>query len=293
MTHCIPTNTTVSALGVAILLKDHVWKLHGYPENFVTDRDSRFTSIFWKEQCGIKSHMSTAYHPQTDGQTERMNRILKDMLRHYVSPQQDDWDTHLAAAEFAINNSYQESIKTTPFCLDYGRDPRTPLSWAIRKPSKVPAVEDFTKAMQDDLQKAKAACKAQHRQKSQADKKQRDVEFSIGDEVMLSSKNIKLRLPGTPRLMPKWIGPLKVIERVNPVAYRLELPPQLRIHDVFHVSLLKPFKSDGCTKPPPFSFELDGEQYFRVERIVSHRVEWITTRKATPRRDKVRKPVMR
>eukprot|EP00983_Pelagomonas_calceolata_P035847 1121741-Pelagomonas_calceolata.AAC.1 len=74
-----------------------------------------------------------------------MNRTLEDMLRHYVSPKQDDWDTHLAAAEFAINNSYQESIKTTPFRLNYGRDPQIPLSWAIRKPSKVPAVEDFTK----------------------------------------------------------------------------------------------------------------------------------------------------
>ena len=109
---------------------------------------------------------------------------------------------------------------------------------------------------------------------------------------MLSFKNIKLRLPGTPKLMPKWIGPVKVIERVNPVAYKLELPPQLRIHDVFHVSLLKPYKNNGCTQPPPFSFELDGEQYFRVERIVSHRVVWITTRKATPRKNKVQKPVL-
>ena len=109
---------------------------------------------------------------------------------------------------------------------------------------------------------------------------------------MLSSKNIKLRLPGTPKLMPKWIGPVKVIERVNPVAYKLELPPQLRIHDVFHVSLLKPYKNNGCTQPPPFSFELDGEQYFRVERIVSHHVVWITTRKATPRKNKIQKPVL-
>jgi len=124
--------------------------------------------------------------------------------------------------------------------------------------------------MQNGLQKAKAALQAaQQRQKSQADKKRSDVDFSIGDGIMLSSINLKLRLPGTPKLMPKWIGLLKVIERVNPVAYRLELPPQLRIHDVFHVYLLKPFKSDGCTKPPPFSFELDGEQYFRVERIVT------------------------
>eukprot|EP00983_Pelagomonas_calceolata_P010548 342161-Pelagomonas_calceolata.AAC.1 len=103
-----------------------------------------------------------------------MNRTLEDMLRH-VSPQQEDWDTHLAAAEFAINNSYRESIRTTPFRLSCGKDPRTPLSWAIRKLSKVSAVEDFTKAMQDDIQKAKAALQAaKHRQKSQADKKRRD-----------------------------------------------------------------------------------------------------------------------
>ena len=121
------------------------------PKKFVTDRDSKFTSIFWEEllkQCGIKSHMSTSFHPQADGQTERVNRILEDMLRHYVSPQQHDWDTHLAAAEFAINNSYQESIKTTPFRLNTGRDPRTPLSWTLHVPSKVPAVEDFIKALQ-------------------------------------------------------------------------------------------------------------------------------------------------
>jgi len=124
MTHCIPTHTHLSARGVAHLFKDHVWKLHGYPpKKFVTDRDSKFTSIFWEEllkQCGIKSHMSTSFHPQADGQTERVNRIFEDMLRHYVSPQQHDWDTHLAAAEFAIipgvnqNNSFPPKYGTGP-----------------------------------------------------------------------------------------------------------------------------------------------------------------------------------
>jgi len=109
--------------------------------NIVTDTDSRFTSIFWQELqkcCGMQGHKSTSFHPQSDGQTERMNRVLEDMLRHYVSPLQDDWDDHLATAEFAINNSYQESVKNTPFRLNNGRDPRTPLSWGLKVPLKFP-----------------------------------------------------------------------------------------------------------------------------------------------------------
>jgi len=106
--------------------------------NIVTDTDSRFTSIFWQELqkcCGMQGHKSTSFHPQSDGQTERMNRVLEDRLRHYVSPLQDD---HLATAEFAINNSYQESVKNTPFRLNNGRDPRTPLSWGLKVPLKFP-----------------------------------------------------------------------------------------------------------------------------------------------------------
>jgi hypothetical protein len=182
MTHLIPTYTTVSAQGVAHLFKDNVWKLHGFPRDFVTDQDSKFTSIFWEELQklrGIKGHKSTAYHPQSDGQTERVNRVLEDMLRHYVSPQQDDWDVHLAFAEYAINNSYQESIRNTPFWLNDGRNPHTPLSWWLNIPSRVPAVEDFVKQLKDNLQSAKEALQAaQQRQKHYADRKRGSVEFS-------------------------------------------------------------------------------------------------------------------
>ena len=98
-----------------------------------------------------------------------MNKVLEDMLRHYISPQQDDWDVHLAFAEYAINNSYQESVRNTPFRLNNGRNPHTPLSWGLKIPSKVPAVEDFVKQLKDNLQRAKEALQAaQQRQKHYA-----------------------------------------------------------------------------------------------------------------------------
>ena len=112
-----------------------IW--HGAPQELVSDRDPRFTSVFWTEVCKllqIKRSMSTAYHPQSDGQTERMNRVLEDMLRHYFSPTQTDWDKHLPMIEFAINNAYQESVKTTPFMLNYGQHPHTPTSVSLEAP---------------------------------------------------------------------------------------------------------------------------------------------------------------
>ena len=98
--------------------------------------------------------MSTSFHPQTDGQTERLNRVLEDMLRHYVSPSQDDWDEYLSMVEFAYNNSWQESIKTTPFLLNYGQHPSTPVNRRING-SQVPAAKDFALAMSNVISEAK------------------------------------------------------------------------------------------------------------------------------------------
>jgi hypothetical protein len=290
MVHLIPTYTSVKASEVADLFRNNVWKLHGDPKHFVTDRDSKFTSKFWQDLqrlLGISSHMSTAFHPQSDGQTERTNRILEDMLRHYVSPHQDNWDELLPCAEFAINNSYQESIKTTPFKLNTGREPRTKLSWSLKIPSKLPAVEEYISSMQNALAAAKSALHAaQQRQKSYADKKLRHVEFQPGEQVMLSTQNIRLKVPGTPKLMPKWLGPLTIIEKINPVAYRLALPPALQIHNVFHVALLKRYHNSGRAEPQPFSFIDNGQEYFKVERILNHRPRDVVTRRATKHRPK-------
>jgi hypothetical protein len=129
--HFVPTNTDITAEGLAQLFKDKIFFVHGMPLNIVTDRGSVFTSKFTQElmKCiGTHSVKSTAYHPQTDGRTERVNRILEDMLRHYIGPTHDDWDKHLSAAEFAYNNAYQESIRTSPFKLTFGEDPVIPFS---------------------------------------------------------------------------------------------------------------------------------------------------------------------
>lgn len=147
MTHFVATNDTVSAQQFAEIFRDAVWKHHGLCREMVSDRDPRFTSKFWKEICKmlhIKQSMSTAYHPQSDGQTERMNRMLEDMLRMYVAPSQDNWDDLLASAEFAVNNAWQESVRNTPFFLNHGQHPLTPLSEVVESQSPVPSAEHFT-----------------------------------------------------------------------------------------------------------------------------------------------------
>jgi hypothetical protein len=134
MVHFAPTYTDCSARDVARLINDTVFKHHGLPSELISDRDPRFTSEFWTELTrllGTKLKMSTAFHPQTDGQTERSNGVLEDYLRHYISPSQDDWDEWLPQAEFSVNNAWQESIKNTLFMLNFGQQPRTPLLRAV------------------------------------------------------------------------------------------------------------------------------------------------------------------
>jgi hypothetical protein len=247
------------------------------PKDIVTDRGSVFTGKFFRELLrliGTKHKPSTAFHPQTDGQTERANRVLEDMLRHYVNAvSHTQWDMYLPMAEFAINNAYHESTRSTPFRLVYGHDPRSPLS--IPRHSKVPTAADFAQRMSAALSAAKRFMQAaQQRQKCFYDAGRRDVTFQEGEEVLLSTKNIKLRRVGdattTPKLMPKWIGPYKVIQVVGKGAYKLELPKPLKVHNVFHVSLLKPFHSDGSIQPPQAIYS-EGEAWFVVEALLDHR----------------------
>jgi len=300
LAHFIPMKEATNSEGVAVLLREPMFKHHGTPDNIVSDRDCRFTSEFFSGLCsvlGIAQHMSTAYHPESDGQTERVNRVLEDMLRHYVSPDQTNWADLLCMAEFAYNSAWHESIQTTPFFLTYGYHPSTPLKRVLpsldhtngsvlalavldksrtqrRKAfatmQRVPAVGKFTQHMQDALQRAKRALQsAQARMSSYADKGRSPVKISVGDMILLSSKNIQFRSGVSRKLMPRWLGPFKVIQQVNPVAFKLELNDwNTKLHPVFHASLLRPYAHDGVTdvRPPPIS--IAGELEYEVDSII-------------------------
>ena len=284
MVHIIPTTNECTAEGFAKLYRDHIWKLHGVPLDIVTDRGTQFNNKFIRalhELLGSKQLLSTAFHPQTDGQTERVNRVLEDLLSNYVGGRQDDWDEYLAAAEFAINNSYHSSTGSTPFRLWTGRDPNLP---ATIIPGKMQRANEFADQMIKGLAEAKKSLDAaRQRMKSYTDKRRRHEEFKEGDLVMLSTKNLKLKMPkgGTMKFMPRWIGPFPIIQyrttREGPdgplpisKAFRLELPEHMKVHNVFHVSLLKKYHPGREPLPVPLLYE-DGE-YFEIDRILDDRV---------------------
>lgn len=281
MVHLHACSTTVDAKGMARVFVTEVFRLHGLPTEIVSDRDPRFTGHFWKELCDllhIKQSMSTAYHPQTDGQTERVNRVVEEVLRHYVNPMQDNWDVLLPLVEFAINNAFHESIGTTPFFLNYGQHPRTPASMVVRG-GQVPFAVSTITEWQGELRKAKhLMLAAQSRQKAYADKQRRAEEFAVGDQVLLSTKYIRLKATGTPKLMPLWIGPFPIIRRVGNLAYELELPATLKVHPVFHVVVLKRYRSDGRTQPPPPVEVDDDGPLYAVENLIAHRLDKRTKR---------------
>jgi len=166
MTHFAPTKTTATAPDTARIFFDHVFRLHGLPKSIISDRDAKFTSKFWQSlfhTMGTKLAMSTAFHPQTDGQTEHANRTLEDMLRAFTSYRQDDWDLQLTATEFTCNNAPNASTGMSPFHLNHGRDPFNPYSTLVKIPDQVPASQDFletlantTKMASDALALAKA-----------------------------------------------------------------------------------------------------------------------------------------
>ena len=286
MAHFMPCSTTVTAPQVAQLFLDFIVKLHGIPKEIISDRDPRFTSHFWQELCiylGTKQNLSTPYHPQTDGQTERMNRILEEMLRHFVAANQLDWDQHLSTCEFAINNAPQESTGFSPFYLNYGYNPLTP--GCALSSSKVISVTELHQKLKDNLKLARKHIEAaQQRQKYYHNTKgKRHVVFVENEMVLLSSEHIGLKGDGTPKLHPKFIGPFKILKRVGELAYRLELPPTLKIHNVFHVSRLKKFYDDGRMQPPPKPVEADGKLQYQIDFIYGHRV--VKTSKKSNRTD--------
>ena len=192
------------------------------------------------------------------------------MLRHYVNGAQDNGDDCLAMAEFAMNNAWQASVQNTPIMLNYGRHPHMPASMPASSP--VPEALKFTQTQQFMLKRANACLEAaQQRQRRYADERRREQSFAVHQRVMLSTKNLSLagKSFGTKKLLPLWIGTYQVDELVGPAACRVKLPAWLKVHDVFHVSLLKDYHGEEPTPPMPILVE--GQEEFEVESILAHR----------------------
>jgi hypothetical protein len=280
--HFIPMHTSATAPEVAKIFFNTIFRNHGLPKVIISDRDPKFTSRFWQtvfKHLGTKTAMSTAFHPQTDGQTERMNRTLEEMLRAYVTYKQDQWDEYLPAAEFAYNNLKQVSTGYSPFELDCGQHPNTPMSMTTT--SEVPAANEFLQHWTSMIEIAKDSLReAQERQVKYANEHRRHLTFEVGDQVLLSMKNTNApvdRNRPTKKLTPRFAGPYTVTQVISSTAYKLNLPAEMRIHPVFHVSLLKLYQASPNEfvrpTPPPAVISPNTEQEeYEVETILDKRI---------------------
>ncbi|KAL0546911.1 hypothetical protein IC582_016830 [Cucumis melo] len=271
--HFVPGKSTYTASKWARLYMSEIVRLHGVPVSIVSDRDARFTSKFWKglqTAMGTRLDFSTAFHPQTDGQTERLNKVLEDMLRACALEFPGSWDSHLHLMEFAYNNSYQATIGMAPFEALYGKCCRSPVCWGEVGEQRLMGPE-LVQSTNEAIQKIRSRMHtAQSRQKSYADVRRKDLEFEVGDKVFLKVAPMRgvLRFERRGKLSPRFVGPFEILERIGPVAYRLALPPSLStVHDVFHVSMLRKYVPDPSHVVGYESLEID-ENLSYVEQPV-------------------------
>ena len=256
-----PTTITVDAPGVAKILHRRIISRFGLPKVIISDRDPRWTSLFWTalhSHLGTKLVMSTAFHPQTDGQSERAVRSVVDMLRCFAADHRTSWDQELPNIEFAWNNARNDSTGYSPYEMLYGFQPATPATIAIadlQASTAMQSVTEFIAANQIALRSARDKLQqAQDRQASVANRHRRDVQFDVGDLVLLSTKNLPLKTDASRKLSLKFCGPFLVTAKRGPNAYTLDLPPEFgRVHRTFNISFLKPYKvsADTSDRPPP------------------------------------------
>jgi len=274
MVHFAPCWNTLGAQEFAQIFVREIFAKHGIPQEIISDRGTQFTSRFFREVSkllGVKQCLSSSRHPQSDGQTERANRTLEDMLRHFVRPSQDDWDVKLPCCEFAINNAWNQTTGSTPFFLNFDEHPRSPIN--VDVVCKLPAADTFVGRVRESVIRARESLSyAQARMCETADAKRRAEAFQVGEFALLSTKGIKLSPLATKKLLNKWLGPFEVVKRVGEVAYELSLPASMgRFHPVFHVSLLRKYQDGGRQPSPPPAVLLDGEEECEIQQVLAHR----------------------
>jgi hypothetical protein len=267
--HFVPLKHPYTAKIVAEIFTKEVVRLHGIPLSIVSDRDPIFISNFWKELFklqGTKLRMSTAYHPETDGQTEVVNRTLETYLRCFISDQPKTWGNWLAWAEYWFNTSFNASTGRTPYEIVYGRVPPTITRW-VQGETRVAAVQKELLDRDEALKQLREQLmRAQYRMKQLADRKRCDKSFEVGEWVFVKlrahrQQSVVSRISA--KLAARYYGPYPVVARVGAVAYQLKLPEGSRVHPVFHVSLLK--KAVGNYQEENDLPELEGERGVLIE----------------------------
>ena len=247
--HFVKSKTTDTAVDTASSFFSNIFKLHGLPDNIVSDRDAKFTSAFWKELmkiCGIQLKMSSSRHPQTDGASEIMNRMVENYLRCYCSHHQDNWDELLPAAEFAYNSAVSEDLGMSPFELDLGWNPKSPLDYISGTDVPVQSVHEFKELLKCSLDDAKYSYKvSKARQAAEASSLYQKPNYEIGSKLWLNKSlfnDAYSKSQESEKLSAKRFGPFKVVELIGRNAVRLELPDHFKIHPVVHVIHTTPFK---------------------------------------------------
>lgn len=293
MVHLIPVETTITASELAWVYVRDIVRLHGVADSIVSDRDAKFTSKFWKEVhrlLGTRLLMSTAFHPQTDGVTERANRSVNGILRTCVKPDQSDWVEQLPMTEFAINSSISSSTGFAPFELNYGVMPR--MAQSLPTGAAIPGVRQFAQRALDRLSIAHdAIIESRVIQTHQANKRRRDEHevhsrnspLTVGDLVYLSTQNLTVPKGRARKLVPKYIGPFKVTAcHPDKSTYTLQLPADLAargIHPTFHVSLLRRHEASDDRLFPHretqtfYDMGVPDDTEWLVDEIIGHR--WV------------------
>nr|GEX53908.1 reverse transcriptase domain-containing protein [Tanacetum cinerariifolium] len=255
-THFLPMCKDYKMDRLAKLYLNEIVARHGVPILIILNHNSHFTSRFWKsmqEALGTRLDMSTAYHPQTDGQSEHTIQTLEDMIRACVLDFGGSWDVYLPSVEFSYNNSYHSSVRCTSFKELYGRKCRSLIMWAEVGEGQLigpELVQETAKKISQIKDKLKVVC---DRQKNYADKRMKPLDFSVGDYFLLKVSPWKgvVSFGKKGKLAPRFVGPFEIIKKVGPMAYRLDFPEELiGVHDTFHVSNLKKCLADPTLQVP-------------------------------------------
>jgi hypothetical protein len=274
--HLIPCDMDVDAKELANLFIAHIFCLHGLPLTIISDRGPEFSMLFWKYLCcylGIEPGLSMAFHPQPDGQTKPMNAIVEQYVRAHVNYLQDNWADWLPLAEFAANNQPSDITGVSPFFINKGFDPwcQFDLTPATTNDVNARCALTMSKTLSDIHSHLHVEInRANHRYQHNAEKHRLpSPNYQPGHLIWLNARNWKTHHPSR-KLDNKRHGPFKVLAKVSPYTYRIELPPTMKCHNVHHVSLLELAANDlyrGQWLEPPPPVEIDSEDEYLVEAI--------------------------